>query len=408
VALEAADCRLPTICFQSAGVADFVGDDAGFVVSDEEVDAMALKLIALIEDSNLRQALGDHAREKLLTSFTVERTTPQILSICRQVAKQKPGVSVIVPNYNHAQYLPQRLESIFTQTYQDFEVILLDDASSDNSRDVLERYSKRADVIIQRNEQNTGTPFRQWLKGIDLAKSEIFWIAESDDLSDPDFLKFLLPAFDDPKVKLAYANSYIIDEKGTILGDYLNSPYLISLSTTKWHASYKVTAEQEINDGLGVKDTILNASAVLFKKSVLDNSFRSTFSGMQIAGDWYFIANSIKNGTIQYNARKLNYHRRHSESVIGKILQGKKLERFFQEFCLVQKYIFANYKLTPEFLRKWEEYLRQQWNDFYPNRSFDEIKGYYPFDEMKQRIVDSITRVSDTQFGNNQDELHPE
>jgi glycosyltransferase involved in cell wall biosynthesis len=387
VALEAADSALPTICFTNAGASDFVEDDSGFVVPDEDIEAMALKIISLIEDEDLRRALGARAREKLLTRFTVERTTPQILSICRQVARQKPGVSVIVPNYNHSQYLPQRLDSIFSQTYQDFEVFLLDDASTDNSMEVLEKYRGRGDVHILQNVHNTGTPFKQWLRGIDLARSEILWMAESDDSCDPEFLNTLLPAFNDPNVKLAYANSHIIDEEGKVLGDYLNSPYLTSLSPTKWRSSYKVSAEREINDGLGVKDTILNASAVLFRKAELDKAFRDSFSGMKIAGDWYFIVNAIKGGTIQYDSRKLNYHRRHSESVIGKILKEKKLERFFQEFCLVQEYVFNNYKLAPEFLEKWEKYLRQQWDEFFPNRSFDELKSYYPFDEMKNLIL---------------------
>ncbi len=387
VALEAADCSLPTICFENAGAADFVGDDAGFVVPYEDIEAMAFKIIALLENDDLRQVLGTRAKEKLMTSFTVERTTPQILYVCRQVSKQKPGVSVIVPNYNHAQFLPQRLECIFNQNYQDFEVILLDDASSDNSMEVLEKYVGRGDVQILRNEHNTGTPFKQWLKGIDLARSEILWVAESDDLCAPEFLSTLLPAFNDPEIKLAYANSHIIDEKDTVIGDYLNNPYLVSLSPTKWLTSYKVSAEQEINDGLGVKDTILNASAVLFRKFTLDKGFREVFSELHIAGDWYFFVNAIKDGTIQYDARKLNSHRRHSESVIGKILLDKKLERFFQEFCLVQKYIFTNYKLAPEFLEKWEEYLRQQWNDFYPDKTFEELKDYYPFDEMKKMIL---------------------
>jgi glycosyltransferase involved in cell wall biosynthesis len=400
VALEAADSGLPTICFQNAGAADFVGNDAGFVVPDENVEAMASKLISLIEDNDLRHTLGDRAREKLMDSYTVERSTPGILSICRQTAKQKPGVSVVVPNYNHEKYLPERLESIFNQTYQDFEVILLDDASTDNSREVMEKYVGRGDVRILRNEQNSGSPFKQWIKGIDLAKSEILWFAESDDRCDPEFLETLLPAFNDQKVRLAYSNSNIIDENGNSLGDYLDSPYLVSLSPTKWQSSYKVTAEQEINDGMGVKDTILNASAVLFRKFIFDNDFRSRFSEMRIAGDWYFIVNAIKEGNILYEARKLNYHRRHSESVIGKILQEKRLEEFFKEFCQVQTYIFTNYQLAPEFIEKWEEYLRQQWNEFYPSRSFGELKEFYPFDEMKKMIQNSRSRVSNHQIEN--------
>ena len=150
-------------------------------------------------------------------------------------------MSVIVPNYNHARYLPERLDSIFSQTFKDFEVIILDDASTDNSIEVIERYKDRADVRIVRNEQNTGSPFPQWLKGFDLARADILWIAESDDMSDPKFLETLLPAFEKPDVKLAYADSYVIDENSKVTGDYVTGEYLTSLSQTKWKKSYEVS-----------------------------------------------------------------------------------------------------------------------------------------------------------------------
>jgi glycosyltransferase involved in cell wall biosynthesis len=390
VALEAADFGLPVICFAGAGgMPDFVGEDAGFVVPFGDVEAMAERVIILLADENLRHALGSRGREKLISSFTVEKTAPKILSTCRKVASKKPGVSVIVPNYNHAQYLPQRLESIFNQTYRDFEVILLDDASSDNSMEVLEKYADRVDVRIVKNEHNSGSSFRQWLKGIDLASSDILWIAESDDRCEPEFLESLLTAFDNPNVKLAYTNSYIMNEVGEIAGDYAATDYLKSLSQTKWENPYHVSAEQEINDGLGVKNTILNVSSVLFRKFTIDDKFRDTLEGMRIAGDWYFIVNAIKGGEIKHYARKLNYHRRHSESVIGKILRDKKLEIFFREFWLVQEYIFNNYQLAPDFVEKWERYLRQQWNDFCPKSSFEELENYYPFNKMREVIVNN-------------------
>ena len=49
-------------------------------------------------------------------------------------------VSVIVPNYNHARFLQQRIESILNQTYSDFDLLILDDMSPDNSREVIEQY----------------------------------------------------------------------------------------------------------------------------------------------------------------------------------------------------------------------------------------------------------------------------
>lgn len=77
-----------------------------------------------------------------------------------------PTVSVIVPNYCHAPYLEQRIESILQQTFQDFELILLDDCSTDGSREILERYRNHPKVSgIFYNERNSGSPFKQWKRG---------------------------------------------------------------------------------------------------------------------------------------------------------------------------------------------------------------------------------------------------
>ncbi len=394
VALEAADCGIPTICFENAGAADFVGEEAGFIVPFEDMEAMSEKVIYLMEHKEQRETLGRQAKEKFLDAFTVERTTPHILSACREIASKKPGVSIIVPNYNHARYLPQRLDSIFGQTYQDFEVILLDDSSSDNSLEILKKYSHRADVQIIANPQNSGSPFRQWLKGFDVAKADIWWIAESDDISDPVFLETLLPAFNDPWVRLAYANSHVIDEDSAIVGDYLGSDYLTALSSTRWNTSYKVPAEQEINDALGIKDTILNVSAVLFRRYKMDPLVRSTLHEMRTSGDWYFIVQAIKGGKVYYDARKLNHHRRHSESVIGKLLKSNKVENFYKEMSIVHQTVAENYDLSASFYEKWDQYLRGQWKQFFNDRPFDELRLYYPMDDNRSRISERITDKS--------------
>jgi lipopolysaccharide biosynthesis protein/glycosyltransferase involved in cell wall biosynthesis len=394
VALEAADCGIPTICFENAGAADFVGEDAGFIVPFEDLEAMAEKMIYLMENEGQREALGRQAKAKFVDAFSVERTTPHILSACRNVAGKKPGVTVIVPNYNHAQYLPQRLDSIFDQTYQDFEVILLDDGSSDNSLEILEKYVHRAGVQMIRNDQNSGSPFKQWLRGFDLAKAEVWWIAESDDISDPAFLESLLPAFHDPRVKLAYANSHVIDEEGKILGDYLGTDYLTAISNTRWSTAYRIPAEQEINDALGVKDTILNVSAVLFRRYKMDSHVRRTLNEMRSSGDWYFIVQAIKGGEVYYDARKLNYHRRHSESVIGKLLKSNKVENFYREMSIVHQAVAENYNLSASFYEKWDQYLHDQWKQFFNDRSFDELRLYYPIDENRSRIKRRIKAES--------------
>lgn len=81
-----------------------------------------------------------------------------------------PKCSVIIPNYNHADYLEQRITSILLQTFTDYELIILDDCSEDESLAIIEKYkhhSKVSQVIT--NDNNSGSPFLQWTKGITLA-----------------------------------------------------------------------------------------------------------------------------------------------------------------------------------------------------------------------------------------------
>jgi len=90
VAIEAAKCALPLICFAEAGgTPDLVGEDAGFIVPFEDVETMTETILALVDKPDLRSSMGTRAREKFLSQFTVERTTPHILSTCRKVADRK-------------------------------------------------------------------------------------------------------------------------------------------------------------------------------------------------------------------------------------------------------------------------------------------------------------------------------
>src|SRR5690349_436939 len=124
----------------------------------------------------------------------------------------QPKMSVIIPNYNHAGFLRQRIESVFSQTLQAYEVILLDDCSTDNSKTILQSYASHplvSHLVI--NEINTGNPFRQWEKGVQMASGVWLWIAESDDYSDFRFLETLTKAIDaHPTAGLVYCDSYIV------------------------------------------------------------------------------------------------------------------------------------------------------------------------------------------------------
>ena len=104
-------------------------------------------------------------------------------------------VSVIMPNYNHAPYLKQRMDSILAQDYPEFEIIMLDDASTDESVSILSAYARHPKVkAFLRSETNSANPFVQWQRGLKEATGDYVWIAESDDVAEPTLLSRLVVA----------------------------------------------------------------------------------------------------------------------------------------------------------------------------------------------------------------------
>jgi hypothetical protein len=229
----------------------------------------------------------------------------------------------------------------------------------------------------------------QWVNAFSLVQGDILWIAESDDLSDLYFLEKLLPAFDDPEVKLAYCASNVIDADGEVLGNYTEMEYLTSISETRWKEPYCISADQEINEAFGVKNTILNISAVLFRRPQFDNEFIEVIQGMHIAGDTYLILNLMKGGKVHYDSTLLNYHRRHPTSIVGRVLSeggDTQLRNFFEDIFIVEEFISNNFKLSPEFPDKVEAYLIELWNTLAPDRANEDLKEYFPLDELMDKL----------------------
>lgn len=257
-------------------------------------------------------------------------------------------VSIIVPNYNHARFLSQRLDSIFNQTYKDFEVILLDDCSTDHSVEILNTYADRPEVshfIINKN--NSGSPFIQWKKAIDLARGKYIWIAESDDFCSEMFLEKMLPELlNDDKVKICYSNSFSIDEHGILTNDmdnyfklYLGETYK-RLGTSRWNKKILNSGVDEIKDYLFYKNTIPNASAVLFTKQNLRQNMQY-LQNFKFCGDWFLYIKILEgeDAKISYTPEKLNFFRfqSHTTRSFDNTIEGT-LERY-----KVHHYVGAKY-----------------------------------------------------------------
>lgn len=216
-------------------------------------------------------------------------------------------VSVIVPNYNHAPYLEERLESIFKQDYPNYEVILLDDCSTDESKAILERYAQREQVsALVVNTHNSGNTFAQWKKGIAMAKGEYIWMAESDDVAEPQLLSTLVAAMEkDERISVSFCASRWIDNQGQTL---------LSRVYRKWQKGFVMDGKEFIRRYLLGYNFICNASAVVMRRSAAMEVGDQCMK-YRASGDRQFWIEMALQGYVSYCPTALNGFRQHPEKV---------------------------------------------------------------------------------------------
>jgi glycosyltransferase involved in cell wall biosynthesis len=394
VCLEAAQNGIPVICFdQAGGMPEFVEADAGFVIGYLDTDAVADAILLLRDQPDRCLQYGRTARLKLDDRHLDDIAVPAILGICQSVLNVKPMVSVLVPVFNQEKFVEIRIESILNQTFRDFEIIILDDASGDATCELARRFEKYPQVRIIRNPENSGSAFRQWKKGLAAARGEFVWIAEGDDYCEPDFLHELLPFFNDPAVALAFADSIRVDGKGISLGDY--QAYYEQLDFNHWKMDYAIPGVMEINYGLGAKNTIPNISAAVFRKSAVTDGMLDSLNDFRFSGDWFFYVQLIKGRKIAFRSRKLNFHRKHGETLTHRFNENRADRQVvLDEASRIHRFILNNYLLVPSFLKRWERYLEEQVGAFYPNTPVSDFNNYYPYSSQLAEIKEVIAKSS--------------
>lgn len=252
-------------------------------------------------------------------------------------------ISVIIPNYNYSRYLKERVNSILQQTYPVSEIIILDDASTDNSLEVINEIinqNPEIPITLVSNEENSGSVFKQWFKGMKLATKEYIWMAEADDLSAPTFVEKVMAGFElDQDVILSYCQSKKIDTYGVVFEEACLA-HTNEIDPMKWTKSYLRQGIDEICDSLIVKCTIPNVSSSIFRNVVV-SSITEEASAYKLAGDWRFYIWLLEKGKIYFESEPLNFHRFHTNSVRESV--NKKLD--YEEFLKVQDVVLNRFEI---------------------------------------------------------------
>ena len=227
------------------------------------------------------------------------------------------------------------MNSILNQTYQDYEIILLDDCSCDDSRGILEKYKGHNKVShIVFNDVNSGSPFSQWKKGLELAKGEWIWIAESDDVADEQFLEYLIGAvYNRSNIGLAYSHLRWIDSKSNLMFSQEESDEYVYYS-----------GQEFIISKLLYSTTIFNVSSAVFRKDVLLSVDWSKFEKMKMCGDYYLYTLISSICDVCECKKILDSYRMHNSNTSGELTkQGWS----FIESMPIFNHIIKGYKIRP-------------------------------------------------------------
>ena len=257
---------------------------------------------------------------------------------------KRKNVVAVIPNYNYARFMQERLDSIVFQTYPVSKIIVLDDCSSDNSIDVIEKYiaNNKTNIPIElyKNKKNSGSVFAQWQKAFNMADGEYVWIAEADDSCNEKFLETVMRGFDDPEVVISYCESLTMDENNKILMGDLRV-WIDIFKTHKWDADYVKDGKEEVAETMCINNTIANVSSAVFRKGDYNQIIEGAKS-YKLAGDWYVYMNILKLGKIAYFKESLNYHRMQSQG----LTLSTSHEKEFEEIVRLQDFALENFDVS--------------------------------------------------------------
>lgn len=400
--IEAMAARRPTVAYDWGALPELVVDGVtGFLVPYRK-PAMAVPAIKELcsnvhrivemgaaarsraEQGYSKQRYAEQLRHAYLTIFNqIERTEPNLVSSPNPsvrdrnthsniaVRRKQGDVSVIVPNYNYAAYLPERLRSILDQSILPREIIFIDDASQDDSVEVARPILEQSGIpfAIEVNTKNVG-PYANWRKGLSLAQGNFVWIAEADDSCERDFLETVLaPTEESDDIVISYAQSRKIDGAGnTTTHDSL--AHTDDISSTRWKSSYVEVGVREVVDALAYRNTIPNVSACVLKRTIAVEA-SGVLGNYRYCGDWAFYARMLRKGRIAYNNRSLNAFRRHVRSQTRRTFKSSD---FIVEVAKVRESICRDFPVRLKQFPRMNHFL----NKDYPVESINTNTSHAP------------------------------
>lgn len=321
VVLEALQTGVPVAVIAGCtGSEDLlIDEDLGRALAGS-TDEIASGLVDLLRDGALRRRVAERGPTLVRERFDECHYARDVLAL---LGHASPRVSVVVPSYQHATYLGARLGSVLAQTVEPFEVILVDDGSTDGSIDALRGWAARTEIAVRflGPERARLGPVGSWLRGVEVARGEFVWIAESDDESDPCFLERLLERIRTTGSDHGFTDSAAIaPDSSVLLPSYACSAAFDAGFDRSWRRDLVLAGPADVARRLLPSNPIMNVSACLFAREPLLAALRRVAphrARFGAAADWVVYAELVAAGSMAYLAEPLNRHRRNPAGLVA-------------------------------------------------------------------------------------------
>ncbi|MDP4094970.1 MAG: glycosyltransferase [Bacillota bacterium] len=298
-------------------------------------------------------------------------------------------VSTVVLGYNGGKYLRKRLESIINQSLKPYEIIYLDDASTDDSlkiaKSILKKSKIKHKIIVNKKNMGCGS---QIIKGLNTAKGDFIWFTEQDDYSSIAFLTNIRKLLADSAVNLAFCKSEPLDVVYRKLSGYPSYSELPN-------EDYLIDGSEQIESLLCVRNTILDLSSAVFRKAALEG-IETYISKCKIFYDWIMYAYVLKSGKVGYCSKVLNYHLRHPDSIMGRNRQNP---LFYEDVLTVKNFIVENFKLSVEKLQEMLDEVKTDYESCGCIGSNSDNISEHPFlgrkyNDFKEKVFRKIAQIT--------------
>ena len=279
-------------------------------------------------------------------------------------------ISIIFTSYNHKEFLAQALDSLLDQTFKDFELIIVDDCSTDGSQNLIKSYATDSRVKLFLLDKNTGSYVHSSNFGASKASSEYIIFAQCDDFAESTQLEKLYNEMQsNPKVGVVYSSSRMID----INGNYLGSDF--EYRGNKFRTQCALNAyinNLDMRDYLLDSCVIPNLSAALIKRSLFEK-IGGLSSKYLVLADWDFWLKMSIECDFYYIRESLNNFRQHNSTIRNSVKLNLQIAEVFEMY-----YSFFNCnKISPLVKFHTQINIAYIWLSYFKNSKIIWLKTFF-------------------------------